>query len=70
MKRIFEDSFKSLLETNRILLLSGPPKVGKVAFAEKCLEELNLNFETIDFRNDKIRKKFDKFIKVNAIKNK
>jgi predicted AAA+ superfamily ATPase len=60
MKRIFEDSFKSLLETNRILLLSGPPKVGKVAFAEKCLEELNLNFETIDFRNDKIRKKFDK----------
>jgi predicted AAA+ superfamily ATPase len=60
MKRIFEDSFKSLLETNRILLLSGPPKVGKVAFAEKCLQELNLNFETIDFRNDKIRKKFDK----------
>jgi predicted AAA+ superfamily ATPase len=60
MKRVYEDSFKSQLQSNRILLLSGPPKVGKVAFIEKCLEELELNFETIDFRNDKIRKKFDK----------
>lgn len=60
MKRIFEDSFKSQLQSNRILLLSGPPKVGKVAFAEKCLTELNLTFETIDLRNDKIRKKFNK----------
>ena len=60
MKRVYEDSFKSQLQSNRILLLSGPPKVGKVAFIEKCLEELELKFETIDFRNDKIRKKFDK----------
>ena len=60
MKRVYEDSFKSQLQSNRILLVSGPPKVGKVAFIEKCLEELELNFETIDFRNDKIRKKFDK----------
>lgn len=60
MKRVFEDSFKSQLQSNRILLLSGPPKVGKVAFAEKCLTELNLTFETIDLRNDRIRKKFNK----------
>ena len=60
MKRVFEDSFKSQLQTNRIILLSGPPKVGKVDFAEKCLTQLNLNFETIDFRNDKIRKRFNK----------
>jgi predicted AAA+ superfamily ATPase len=60
MKRVYEDSFKSQLQSNRILLLSGPPKVGKVAFIEKCLEEVELTFETIDFRNDKIRKKFDK----------
>jgi predicted AAA+ superfamily ATPase len=60
MKRIFEDSFKSQLQSNRILLLSGPPKVGKVAFAEKCFVELNVSYEAIDFRNDKIRKKFDK----------
>jgi hypothetical protein len=63
MKRIFEDSFKSQIQTNRILLLSGPPKGGKVTFSEKCLVELNLNFETIDFKNDKIRKKFDKLSK-------
>ncbi len=60
MKRVFEDSFKSQLQSNRILLLSGPPKVGKVAFTERCLTDLNLTFETIDFRNSKIRKKFDK----------
>lgn len=60
MKRIFEDSFKSQILSNRILLLSGPPKVGKVAFSEKTLTELNLNFETIDFRNDKVRKRFHK----------
>ena len=60
MKRFFEDPFKRQLQTNRILLLSGPSKVGKVTFSEKCLLELNLNFETIDFLNDKIRKKFDK----------
>lgn len=59
MKRIFEDSFKSQIQSNRILMLSGPIKVGKVAFAEKCLTELNLTFETIDFRNAKIRKKFE-----------
>lgn len=60
MKRIFEDTFKSQIRSNRILLLSGPAKVGKVAFAEKCLTELNLGFEAIDYRNDKIRKKFEK----------
>lgn len=60
MKRVFEDSFKSQLQTNRILLLSGPTQVGKIAFVEKSLTELNLNYETIDFRNDKIRKKFEK----------
>ena len=60
MKRVFEDSFKSQLQSNRILLLSGPPKVGKVAFAEKCMAEMSLSYEMINFRNDKIRKKFDK----------
>ncbi len=56
--RIIENNFIESLKQNKVLLLSGPAKVGKTAFAASCLEKMNLTFETIDFGNRAIRKKF------------
>ena len=58
MQRIIESSFTEQLKTNKIVLLSGPPSVGKMPFAEKCLQQLGVKYEVVDFKNKKIRKKF------------
>lgn len=58
MERIFKEEFKKQIHTNKIVLLSGPPKVGKVEMAETCLTELGNSYETIDFKNLQIRRKF------------
>lgn len=58
MQRIIESSFTEQLKTNKIILLSGPPSVGKMPFAEKCLQQLGVKYDVIDFKNKKIRKKF------------
>jgi hypothetical protein len=58
MQRIIESSFTEQLKTNKIILLSGPPSVGKMPFAEKCLQQLGVKYEVLDFKNKKIRKKF------------
>jgi predicted AAA+ superfamily ATPase len=63
MNRVFEETIKNQLKSNRIILLSGPYGVGKVSFASKCLDDLDFRFETIDFRNEKIRRKFNKLSK-------
>ena len=58
MQRIIESNFTEQLKTNKIILLSGPPSVGKMPFAEKCLQQLGVKYEVVDFKNKKIRKKF------------
>ena len=58
MQRLIESSFTEQLKTNKIILLSGPPSVGKMPFAEKCLQQIGAQYDVIDFKNKKIRKKF------------
>jgi len=58
MQRIIESNFITQLKTNKIILLSGPPSVGKMSFAEKCLQQIGVQYDVLDFKNKKIRKKF------------
>jgi uncharacterized protein len=59
MQRYITPAFIQQLHLNKILQISGPPKIGKVDFATKILTQQNFPHEVIDFKNKEIRKKFN-----------
>jgi uncharacterized protein len=59
MQRSIAPAFTQQLQVNKIIQVSGPPKIGKRDFARNSLNNLGLSFDEVDFKDKEIRKKFN-----------